>query len=34
MRQLFPLSWRMRGIKDEQIIPLITDMYLTKRKMV
>ena len=27
-RELFPLSWKVRGIKDEQIIPLISDMYL------
>jgi formylglycine-generating enzyme required for sulfatase activity len=27
-RGLFPLSWRMKGIKDNQIIPLISDMYL------
>ena len=28
MRARFPLSWRIKGIKDEQIIPLISDMYL------
>jgi hypothetical protein len=27
-RELFNLSWRMKGIKDNQIIPLISDMYL------
>ena len=27
-RGLFNLSWRMNGIKDWQIIPLISDMYL------
>ena len=28
MRATFPLSWRIRGIKDEQVVPLISDMYL------
>jgi len=28
MRTIFPLSWRLRGIKDEQVIPLIRDLYL------
>ncbi|MCH2233027.1 MAG: SUMF1/EgtB/PvdO family nonheme iron enzyme [Crocinitomicaceae bacterium] len=28
-RKLFPLSWKLRGIRDEAIIPLISDMYLT-----
>jgi sulfatase modifying factor 1 len=27
-RELFAFSWKVRGIKDEQIIPLISDMYL------
>ncbi|WP_070138552.1 T9SS ring complex lipoprotein PorK/GldK [Crocinitomix algicola] len=27
-RELFSLSWRVKGIDDEQIIPLISDMYL------
>lgn len=27
-RALFPLSWRIRGIRDEQVIPLITELYL------
>ncbi len=27
-RQLFPLSWRTKGIDEEFIIPLISDMYL------
>jgi len=27
-RELFNLSWRMKGIHDNQIIPLISDMYL------
>lgn len=27
-RELFPLSWRTRGIKPNQIVPLISDMYL------
>lgn len=27
-RPLFPLSWEMKGITDQQIIPLISEMYL------
>ena len=27
-RELFALSWKVRGIKDQQIVPLISDMYL------
>jgi hypothetical protein len=28
-RELFPFSWRMKGIYDQQIIPLISDLYLS-----
>lgn len=27
-RDLFPLSWRIKGIEEEQVVPLIADLYL------
>ena len=31
-RELFPLSWTMKGIRDNQSIPLISDLYLTPKE--